>query len=54
MTLDTFDVHKPLPEHLRGKYDLVHVRLFLAVVKNDDPLPLLENLMAMLSELFSR
>ena len=53
MTLDTFDLHQPLPEHLKGKYDLVHVRLFLTVVKKDDPSPLLERLMAMLSTLSS-
>ena len=35
---------------LKGKYDLVHVRLFLAVVQNYDPTPILRNLIDMLSQ----
>ena len=50
LSLKTLDVHKPVPEELKGKYDIVHVRLFLTVVKNDNPLPILENLMEMLSQ----
>lgn len=45
----TLDIHKPIPEELKGKYDIVNVRLFLTVVRNDDPLPILQNLMDMLS-----
>lgn len=48
ISLETMDVHKPIPHELRGKYDLVHVRLFITVVKKDDPSPILENLKAML------
>ena len=44
------DVLEPIPEELRGKYDLVHVRLFLAVVQDDDPTPILRNLMDLLSQ----
>ena len=46
----TLDVHEPIPEGLRGKYDVVHVRLFLTVVRNDDPGPILENMLRMLSQ----
>ena len=46
----TLDVHEPIPVGLRGKYDVVHVRLFLTVVKNDDPGPILENMLRMLSQ----
>ena len=49
LSLETLDIHKEIPEELKGKYDIVHVRLFLTVVKNDDPLPILKNLMDMLS-----
>lgn len=48
ISLKTLDIHKPIPEELKGKYDVVHVRLFITVVKNDDPLPILKNLMDML------
>lgn len=35
---------------LVGRFDLVHVRLLLFLVKDDDPVPLLKNLMKMLSK----
>ena len=50
MSLHRLDLFKPVSEELRGKYDLVHVRLFLAVVQNYDPTPILRNLMDMLSQ----
>ena len=49
ISLHRLDVLKPIPEELKGKYDIVHVRLFLAVVQDDDPTPILRNLMDMLS-----
>ena len=49
LSLTTLDIHKEVPEELKGKYDIVHVRLFLTVVKKNDPLPILKNLMDMLS-----
>ncbi|MCJ1287294.1 hypothetical protein MMC26_006642 [Xylographa opegraphella] len=36
------------PEKLVGRYDIVHVRLFLAVVNNDDPSPLLDHCIKLL------
>ena len=50
ITLRTLDVFAPILEDLKGRYDLVHVRLFLAVVQNYDPTPILRNLMDMLSQ----
>ncbi len=50
MSLQVLDVHKPIPEDLKGKYDIVNVRLFLAVVINDDPSPIIKNLMEMISQ----
>lgn len=54
LSLRTLDVHKPIPEEFKGQYDIVHVRLFLTVVRNDDPLPILNNLMDMLSKTIAR
>lgn len=50
ISLHRLDLLKPISEELKGKYDLVHVRLFLAVVQNYDPTPILRNLMDMLSQ----
>ena len=50
ISLETLNIHEPVAEHLEGRYDLIHVRLFLAVVKNNDPTPILSKLMAMLSK----
>jgi len=50
MSLQVLDIHKPVPEDFKGKYDVVNVRLFLTVVKNDDPSPIIRNLMDMISQ----
>ena len=44
------DIFKPIPDELRGKYDVVHVGLLVFVVDKDDPVPILDNLLALLSE----
>lgn len=49
ITLSILDIHKPVPKHLRGQYDVVHVGLLVLVVAKDDPTPIVENLMALLS-----
>ncbi len=33
-----------------GKYDVVHVQLFACIVKDNDPAPLVKNLMSLLSK----
>ncbi len=48
-TLTCLDILKPVPEFLRGKYDIVHVGLVVLVVEKDDPFPILDNLLALLS-----
>ncbi|KAA6408447.1 MAG: hypothetical protein FRX48_07529 [Lasallia pustulata] len=48
VTLEYLDALKPIPQELHGKYDIVHVRLFLFVIQNGDPRPLLDNAMHML------
>lgn len=50
VTLDTLNILGPIPEHLMGKYDVVNIRYFALVVKNNSTLGLLKNLISMLSE----
>ena len=49
VTLNTLNILKPVPESLQGKYDVVHVGLVVLVVEDGDPLPLLDNLLTLLS-----
>ena len=51
VSLSTLDILKPIPEDLKGKYDVVHVGLIVLVVERDDPIPVLNNLLALLSML---
>ena len=51
LSLTIFDVHGDVPEALQGRYDIVHVRLFLTVVRNNDPRPILNKMHRMLSQL---
>lgn len=46
------DAFSTLPADLVGKYDIVHLRLFIVLIKHNDPVPLLRNLIAMLSKTF--
>lgn len=41
-----------MPEHLFGVYDVVQLRLFQVVVRDNDPGPLLRNVLKMLSGCF--
>lgn len=50
VTLDLFDAFRDVPEHLIGRYDIVHIRTFAVIVRNNDPGPLLRNLIKMLSK----
>ena len=43
------DAFQAFPEHLRGTYDVVHVQMFLTIVKNGNPAPLIKNFMTLLS-----
>ena len=47
--LQQLDIFEPIPELLHGQYDIVHVRLFMLVIHNDDPGSMLENLVRLLS-----
>lgn len=50
VTLDLFDAFGDVPEHLVGRYDIVHIRTFAVIVRNNDPGSLLRNLIKMLSK----
>jgi hypothetical protein len=43
------DLQDELPEEFVGRYDLVHARFLLGLVKNNDPTPILKNLLKLLS-----
>ena len=47
--LDELDITKQIPSSMEGKYDLVHVQLFLCVVQKDGPMAILKELFKMLS-----
>ena len=44
------DVFGEIPENLVEKFDVVHIRTFCIVVKNGNPVPLLKNMIELLSE----
>jgi hypothetical protein len=50
VTLDTMNILAPVPQHLAGKYDVVNIRYFGLLVKNNDHLGLLKHLTSLLSE----
>ena len=47
------DAFGKIPEEMFGKFDVVHVRAFGVIVTHSDPMPLLKNLISMLSGLRS-
>lgn len=53
VTMRHLDALGEIPEHLAGKYDIVQLRLFQVVVKDNDPGPLLRNMVKMLSGCFA-
>ncbi len=46
------DVFDDIPDDLVERFDVVHVRAFAVIIKNNDPVPFLRNMMRLLSELF--
>lgn len=49
VTMRYLDALDEIPERLVGVYDVVQLRLFQVVVKDNDPGPLLRNVVKMLS-----
>ena len=52
ISLKILDVFGDIPNDLVEKYDVVHIRTFALVVTHSDPVPLLKNLVKMLSGSF--
>jgi hypothetical protein len=48
--LEKLDILAPIPDELRGRYDVVATRFFSLMVKNNDVDTLLGNLLSLLSE----
>lgn len=39
----------PIPKHLLEQFDIVHIQLFHLAVHNNDPAPIIQNLVSLLS-----
>ena len=50
ISFQKLDAFAPVPEHLIGVYDVVHIRLFNTIVRGDDASPLISNMIKMLSK----
>lgn len=50
MSLSKLDIFEPLPEELKGRYDVVHLRFFMTVARDDNMQIVIKNLKDMLSE----
>lgn len=50
VNLHVLNMLDPVPEELVGTYDVVHVGLLIMVVRNEDPTPVLINLLTLLSK----
>ncbi|KAJ6043685.1 hypothetical protein N7499_006104 [Penicillium canescens] len=48
LTLHNWNLFGPVPDHLIGKYDIVHLRLLILVVQNSDPVPIIRNVSRLL------
>jgi hypothetical protein len=51
VSVHMLDCLKPLSEHLLATYDVVHIQLFHLAVHNNDPGPIIENLVKLLSKI---
>lgn len=49
VSMQFLDALGEIPNHLNGIYDIIQLRLFHTVVRDNDPVPLLRNVMKMLS-----
>ncbi|GKZ51908.1 hypothetical protein AbraIFM66951_008159 [Aspergillus brasiliensis] len=46
--LGQWNIFDPVPDHMLGRYDVVHLRLLILVVQDSDPLPIMRNVYRML------
>ena len=50
----TWDAFSDVPVAMAEKYDLVHIGIFFLLIANNDPVPILKNLIKLLSECVAR
>ena len=50
INLVVHDAFLPFPDSMIGQYDIVHIQLFVCIIKQNDPAPIVKNLMGLLSE----
>lgn len=50
VSMGKLNLLKPIPKHLQGQYDIIHVGLIVLVVRADNPSPIIENLLALSSK----
>lgn len=50
VNLSVLDALAPLPDHLTEMYDIVHVGLVVMLIRDENPEPLMQNLIKMLSK----
>lgn len=50
VSLGKLDIFKPLPDELKNKYDVVHLRFFMTVASDDNVQTVINNLKGMLSK----
>ena len=48
--LQKWDMFSDPPEELVGQFDIVHVRLIMLVIKDNNPVPIIHNLWKLLSK----
>ena len=53
VTLRQLDARSSAPDALCGKYHVVHVRLLFAVIDGNDPTPILNHCIKLLSKLYA-
>ena len=50
MSFEILDATVEPPQHFQGQFDIVHLRLFLAVVNDNNVTPVLDHCLKLLSE----
>lgn len=54
MSMRTWSVTEEPPPELVGYFDIVQIRMFMLVIKDNDPLPVLKNVLKLLSMHYTR
>ncbi len=49
VAVETLDIFQPVPARFVEKYNLINIRYFACIVRNNDPTPIIRNVLKMLS-----